>query len=351
MGMGKVKMGIIGCGYMGQLAHIANYAQIKECDLVAVADRRSELAHKVAQRYGIRKVYSSVEEIAADPEVEAVAAIMSWMGNGKVAKTLLEAGKHVFIEKPIAASLRQASEMVETAESNKVKLMVGLMKRYDAGVSYAKKVIDNWRASGEFGSLIFGRSLCFAGDWQCNIESPIITGEENPGVEIEDAGPEWLPADLKNEFHGFNNLFSHITNILRYLLGNDVAVEFVRFKPNSTTIVMDIGGISVVMEGGWMASRRWEEETNVYFRDGWLELLTPAPLLRNVPAEVRVYKAGRVQEIVTPVLEWSWAFKNQAEHFVRCILEDKEPLTSGRDSLKDMEIAEEIFQRRIGFKF
>lgn len=238
--------------------------------------------------------------------------------------------------------------MVETAEKNKVKLMVGFMKRYDAGVSYTKGVISDWRASGAFGPLIFARFLCFAGDWQCNIESPILTDEPNPGVLVEDPGPLWLPDDLKAEFHGFTNQFSHITNLLRYLLGGNVTVEFVRFVPNCTTVVMDVGGVSVVMEGGWMGSRRWEEEAAIYFKDGWVALSTPAPLLRNVPAGVRVYKAGNVQEIVNPVLEWSWAFRNQAEHFVRCVLEDTEPLTSARDSLGDMQIAEEIFRKRIG---
>jgi len=332
---------------MGQLAHLSNYLEFDNCEVVAVADLRYELAKNVADTYHIPKVYKDHKELAADDEIEAVVAILHFTTNGPVAKDLLNAGKHVFLEKPMACSLKEAEEMVEAAERNSVKLMIGFMKRYDKGVEKGKAVLDEWKETEEQGPMTFVRSHCFGGDWLCNVGSPIKTDEPYPTIKLEDRHPGWMSEKMAKEFDDFNNIFSHNINLLRFLLGDDLEVEFAKFTDISKAMVFRFGEAMGTMEGGYLSARWWDEETKIYFRDGWINILTPPPMHKNTPARVEIYKAGDKQEISYPLAEWSWGFRLEGVHFLDCIINDKVPLSSGKDSLRDMAISEAIFRKRL----
>jgi len=140
--MEKVKIGYVGCGFMAQKVHIPNFVSIPECELVALAEVRRELGRKVQNRYGIPKLYSDHTELANDPEIEAIAVSADFALQGEIAKDLLRAGKHVFMEKPMAVSIEQAEAIVAASKESGKKLMVGYMKRYDAGNEIVKSSID-----------------------------------------------------------------------------------------------------------------------------------------------------------------------------------------------------------------
>ena len=67
-----VRFAYVGCGFVAQRIHIPNFSSLAECKFVALAEVRSELGERVARRYAITKLYKSHEEIARDPEIEAV---------------------------------------------------------------------------------------------------------------------------------------------------------------------------------------------------------------------------------------------------------------------------------------
>ena len=149
-----VRFAYVGCGFVGQTIHITNFASLPNCKFLALAEARPELGREVAARYGIPKVYRSHEEIAADPDIEAVGVSGPYALQGKIAEDLLRAGKHVFMEKPMAVSVRRAESMVQAVKSGKARLMVGYMKRYDTGNIALKKHLTAWRASGERGKIL-----------------------------------------------------------------------------------------------------------------------------------------------------------------------------------------------------
>ena len=105
-----LKIGIIGCGFTGQLVHIPNYATNKNCSIVALAAGRNELREKVAQRYGIPRTYKTHKELLKDPEVEAVVIVTARPGIGPVALDCLKAGKHVLTEKPMSSTIEQTEK-------------------------------------------------------------------------------------------------------------------------------------------------------------------------------------------------------------------------------------------------
>jgi len=343
--MSEVRMGFVGCGFMGQLAHIANYASLPGCRLIALADRRTELARKVASRYGIERVHADHLELAADPGVDAVAAILPHLANGKVAKDLLAGGKHVILEKPLAGSAKQGREMVEAAKAAGKHLCVGYMKRFDPGVWWAKDAIATWEGDRKTPTLV--RAHCFGGDWLCGIERPIGSSDPYPPLGIETDGPEWLDSEGRQQVQWMANVWSHNINLVRFLLGEDLKALSVTDHGPCSVIGLAAGDTLVSLEVGGMSGQWWDEVTTAYFADGYVDLKTPPPMLRNVPAEVERYRAATGLKD-SPVPAWQWSFRNQAEAFLRTVRGEEEPVNAGADALKDLEVIEDVFRLRRG---
>ena len=106
--MEKIRLGYIGCGFMAQKVHIPNFASIPDCELIGLAEVRAELGKTVQTRFGIPQLYSDHSELAQNADIEAVAVSADFALQGEIAKDLLLAGKHVFMEKPMAVSTEQA---------------------------------------------------------------------------------------------------------------------------------------------------------------------------------------------------------------------------------------------------
>ena len=110
--MKKIKVGIIGMGYIGE-SHIEAVRRIGFCELYAVADTNAELAKAKAEYYGIEKCYSSVEELLADPEIDAVHNCTPNFLHLDINKEIIKSGKHLLSEKPLCMNYEQAKELVE----------------------------------------------------------------------------------------------------------------------------------------------------------------------------------------------------------------------------------------------
>src|SRR5205085_2744174 len=129
----------------------------------------------------------------------------------------------------------------------------------------------------------------------------------------------------------------HNINLLRYLFGKSPTVEYASLSaPTGQVAVLNFGSFRATLETGKATNRGWDEVTEIYFVNGRLTIRTPPALLRNVPATVELYKAGAVQEIVSPQCGWSWAPRRQAEAFVQNVLDNRESPSSGADSLEDL---------------
>lgn len=345
-----VNIGIVGAGLMGQLAHAANYAAIDGCRIAAIAEHKPERRRLVAERYGIPRTYSSHEELLDDAEVEAVAVATSRAKIGPIALDCLNAGKHIITEKPMAATVEQAKTLVKAACDQRVCYAIGYMKRHDEGVQTAKKIVDELLQTGELGEITFARSHCFTGEFYCNIDGQIITNEKSSVSSPEwPIAPDWMPNKYQQKYARFLNVYCHNINLLRYLLNRTPSVKFVEFQQsNGQVAILDFGRYTAVLEAGNLTYRGWDEVTEIYFTHGRLRIEHPPGMLRNVPAKVELYKGkDAMHEVYTPLCGWTWAFRRQAEAFVRDIREGREPISSGADALEDMRLVEEMWRQQI----
>jgi predicted dehydrogenase len=334
---------------MAQKVHIPNFIGIRECELIALAEVRTKLGRKVQERYKIPRLYAHHLELAKDPEIEAVAVSADFALQGEIAKDLLRAGKHVFMEKPMAVSVEQAELILEAGRQSGKKLMVGYMKRYDAGNELVKSTVSRFRETGELGRLTYARNHGFCGDWVCNLDTPMETTDEpKPGAPVK--APEWLPTRWVGPYLGYLQQYTHNINLLRWLLnaGDKVQVKAVDLDDNGYTgiVIFDMAGVRVTLETGSISHYRWDEHTQIYFEHGWVHTWAPPLLLKNTPAEVEVYRAGEAQEISRPVPKprWTWSYRREAEHFIANVRSDEPFRSSGEDTMNDVRLFEEIYR-------
>ena len=346
--MPPLRLGYIGCGFMAQRVHLPNFAALPDVDLLSLAELRPELGRKVQARFHIPRLYSDHYEMLADPDIEAVAVSAAFAVQGELAREALLAGKDVFMEKPMAISLAQADAILEAERQSGKRLMVGYMKRYDAGNEIVKALIDQFATTGELGAMTYLRSHSFGGDWVAGLDAPFETTDE-PMPTFPVVGPEWLPPEYLDAYVGYLQQFTHNVNLLRFFgnAGDDVQVRSVDLDNDGYAgiVVFDVGGVRATLESGRLSHHRWDEHTQIYYRDGWIHTWAPPLLLKQVAADVEVYRAGSTQEFSRPVATPSWSYRREAEHFVHC-LRTGEPFHSpASDTRTDVRLFEDIYRQ------
>jgi predicted dehydrogenase len=151
-----LSVAVIGAGMAGR-SHAAGYRQVNTVygaglppiRLAAIADANMELAEDAARRYGYEKAVSSWEEIVEDPSIDAVSIVVGNALHRPIAEALIQSGKHVLCEKPLAGSLADAEAMVATEETGEVVTAVGYTFRRSPAITAIRDHVQN----GELGDM------------------------------------------------------------------------------------------------------------------------------------------------------------------------------------------------------
>jgi predicted dehydrogenase len=182
--MKPVGVAVVGLGYWGPNL-VRNLADIQEGRVVAACDLVQDRLDRIARRYPAVRCTNSFDQVLADPDVEAVALATPVASHHRLAAAALRAGKHVFVEKPLAASSADAIELIRLAHAGHRVLMPGHTFLYSPPVVAIHDLIR----SGELGELFF-----------------ISTSRVNLGLHQPDVSVLW-------------DLGPHDFSILRYWLG------------------------------------------------------------------------------------------------------------------------------------
>lgn len=178
--MKKLKIGIIGVGRLGY-EHACNIAnRVPACELVAISDANIARAKEVAEELGVSAVYENPKDLCEDPNVEAVAIITNTASHVDMIKLAMDAGKHVFCEKPLAETVekcKQAEEII--AAHPDLTFMLGFMRRFDHSYQVAKKKMEN----GDIGDVILVR--CYSQDPISIIEGTLEYAPRSGGQFID----------------------------------------------------------------------------------------------------------------------------------------------------------------------
>ena len=133
--MGKIRTAVIGVGYLGRF-HAQKYAQLEDCELIAVVDARQEAREAVAAEVGTRGLAEYRELLG---RVDAVSVVTPTAAHFPVARAFLESGAHVLVEKPITETPEQAQELIALAARQGRILQVGHLERFNSAILGAEE--------------------------------------------------------------------------------------------------------------------------------------------------------------------------------------------------------------------
>ena len=134
------RIGIIGCGRIAQTRHIPEYLDNEAAQIAGFFDLNTDRAKELAERYDA-KAFLSIEEMLADPDIDAVSVCVVNTEHANVSIRALNAGKHVLCEKPMATTLEDCVAMVEAAKKNNKYLMIGQNQRLAKAHLKARKLL------------------------------------------------------------------------------------------------------------------------------------------------------------------------------------------------------------------
>ena len=136
------KIGIVGCGNIAETVYIPQMEKIKNARIVAVCDSNRERAAQIAEKFGIDQYYDDIDEFLAESEVEICMSVSSIIGRHEVNMKILEAGKHLYSQKPFAPDVKAATEQIELARKRHVVLSTAPVHRNRPEIRLAKQLIN-----------------------------------------------------------------------------------------------------------------------------------------------------------------------------------------------------------------
>jgi len=147
--MNKVRFAVIGLGWFGE-KHCEALAGIPHVELHALCTRTESRLKEVAKTFGVKKTYTDYNKLLADREVDAVSVVTMWDQHTAPTLAALKAGKHVFLEKPMASTVADCEKIVKAAKASSKNFMVGHICRFNPRYAAAKDAI----AEGKIGKIV-----------------------------------------------------------------------------------------------------------------------------------------------------------------------------------------------------
>ena len=336
---------------MGQCAHLKNYVVIPDCEVVAIAEVRQDLARKVAAKYAVPKVYADHAELFASEKLDGIVAAQPFTRHGTLLPELLKAGVPLFTEKPLAGSIEQGEKVLKAARDAGTWHMVGYHKRSDPATMVAKAEIDRLKQTGEAGRLRYVRILMPAGDWVASGFADLV-GSDQPGppLQWDPPAPDMSEADYK-EYIAFVNYYIHQVNLLRHLLGEPYTVTYV--DPQKVVLVATTasGATGAIEMSPYTTTVDWQESALVAFEHATVKIDLPAPLASNRPGRVEIMLdpgSGATPTTTVPTLPWVHAMKQQAINFCAAIRGERPPMCDSAEALEDLKNAREYLRLATG---
>lgn len=325
--MKRVGLGLIGLGYIGKV-HLRHCLNLGDAKLVGVSDV-SKKALSSAKKMGVKNTYTDYRRLLEDSKIDAVLISLPTHLHASCATSAMEAGKDVFIEKPLARNMREGEKIVSMAGRYGVKLMVGYDMRFSPPFRDLKEKVQN----GVLGDIPIAYGTNIGG-------GPFFHRTE---LGIPRPVPSWW---FQKELTGGGALMDlgcHIINLFRWYFGEVTSIKcYLGYRYNldiedqATCIAEFVSGTVGVINVGWFSQESQKK----------VELLgTVKHALACRTPQNRILTA--IQLLTTNSTRYESAFLTELRHFVQCVGHDLWPSPSGNDALQDLETISLAYKNKI----
>lgn len=326
----KVNIGVIGCGYWGQNL-VRTFSQLRSARLTAVAEVDQKRIAFVQEYYPRTTIHRGHKELLADPDIHAVVVALPAADHYAVGMEALAAGKHVFVEKPLALKSSEAQEMVSLAEKKSRVLMVGHTFEYNPAVRRVKEYIE----SGDLGEIYY-----------------IYSQRLNLGQVRRDVNVFW-------------NLAPHDISIVLYWFGEEPESVSARgitvLQSGIEDVVFAIlkfpSGRTAHLHTSWLDPNKIRKMTVVGSKkmivyddtsaDARVQLFDKGVDRKNIGQNLGEFKdfgefqlIQRAGDLLIPKVDSSEPLRLECAHFVECVQTGARPQTDGQNGLRVVKILE-----------
>ena len=329
----KLHIGVLGTGIIVRGSHLPVLQSHPNAEVVAVGNMHPESLASLAADFNIAKTYTDFSDMAADPDIDVVINALPNYLHAPVSIQMLKAGKHVLCEKPMAMSVEEAHQMIVASDNSNRKLMIGHMWRFDREVIWLRNLVD----SGELGKIFRVKSH--------EVLVYDVYGQD-PSTKSWFVNPELAGGGVMTD------MAVHSIDTLRFVLGDTMPTrvsarvgtyfEDIPVEDTATLMLEFDGDITALIEAGWY---------NLYADElqGYTQVFGTRGYASAVPAEARLPVQGTWSVIrpsfpVRTVQEDLGAFRAQIDHFLDCIVHDKQPKPGGAEGLLVMRVLEAAYR-------
>jgi UDP-N-acetylglucosamine 3-dehydrogenase len=332
MNMQKVRFGVVGAGGITNHFHLPELKQIEEAEIVAVADLNENRARLTAQRWGIRWWYTSYLEMLERDDIDAVIVATPHPTHAEIAISALKADKHVMIQKPMATNSSDSWRIVEEARRHpRLKVMVLPFVYFDTPVyDYVKEILRE----NSIGHVVMAEALTsHSGPEKYQEEVASMFGEK---VDL------WYFD--RERAHGGALLDLGVYSITRitYLLGRVKSVFGYLATLGKPTGLDDNNVIFLNMESGALAvaASSWTQKpgqnsTRLYGTKGTI-------FINQINTPLMVFLDGKGWLI--PQISKEKEPQHAHRHFLKCILNDIQPLGSPEEGHHVVQVIEAAYK-------
>ncbi len=323
MSASPLRIAVVGLGYWGpNLAR--NFAAIEGCELAWCCDPCEQALERIAGRFPQARLTGDLDEVLADPALDAVVLATPVPLHAECAVRVLQAGKHCFVEKPLAQSVADAERVVAAAEAAGRVLMVGHLLEYHPGVQRLKQLVD----SGELGDriyYIYGNRLNL-GKLRADENALWSLGAHDVSVVLYLADEE--PWDVVA--HGESYVQAGV---------EDVVFCFLRFP----------SGVSAHLHLSWLDPHKERRFTVV----GSRRMATFDDMARE--GKLQIFDKGfdegsrgygeyitRTGDMFSPSIPNVEPLRVECEHFVECVRTGRRPRSDGTSGLRVVRVLEDL---------
>ncbi|MFA5858651.1 MAG: Gfo/Idh/MocA family oxidoreductase [Elusimicrobiota bacterium] len=311
---------LIGAGSIAKF-HASAIESLSTAKLVGVFDINRQAAESIAKIKKGVKVYSSIDELSKDKNVEVVDICLPTTLHHDNVINAANAGKHVFCEKPIARTLKQAEEMVAACKKNGIKFMVGHVLRFFPEYKRAKDLISAGKL-GKVGMARLSRLNTF----------PLTSSSWY--TDIENSGGVVLDMSI-HDFDFLHWCFGMPERVyaqgLTYRINKNTPLDYalvsIRFK----------NGTIAHVEGSWAETSGFSAKFEIAGEKGILDfdMKKNQPFLLSLRGDSTGNAGVNVPESPLKLSPYAMEIK----HFIECIDNDKEPMITGDEAILSLKIA------------
>jgi predicted dehydrogenase len=335
-----LRLALIGCGRIAQVAHLPAIEKVAEVELVGVADPSLTLVRGVAERYRVRRCTTQVAELFAAPDVNAVLLAVPDRYHRALAEAALRAGKHVLVEKPLAATSEDCEALVELVGETGLVLQVGAMKRHDPGVRFARDWLRQ-RVGPVLSFAAWYRVSSLRPGLEATLFPPLIV---DPDVRAHEARFKADRARYLLATHG-----AHLFDSLGFLFGELELVQ-ARFASQGddcawaglvTTRDGAVGSFDLTVD----RHGPWSEGLAASGAGGSVQVEADFPFLRRA-SQVQAFSEAH-RSTTVPSFDETNAYVLQLRHFARAVRGEVPPEPDARAGSAAVALIEAV-QRASG---